>query len=372
MVQKRYLDTQIRKDLQRKMVFLGGPRQAGKTTLSRELPHAHAGYLNWDDELDQERILNRELPVSELWIFDEIHKYRNWRQYLKGLFDKRRSSQQILVTGSARLDHYRYGGDSLQGRYHFLRLHPFSFAELGERANASDLEQLFRLGPFPEPLFSGSKTEANRWSLEYRKRLVREDIASLESLQDLIKVERLIKALPERVGSPLSLNSLREELQVAHKTVANWVEIFERVYSIFRIPPFGPRKLRAVQKEQKHYHFDWNLVEDEGARFENLVASALWKWTQFLEDTQGREVELRYFRDVDGREVDFVLVEKNRPQLFVECKLSEGPVHPGLNYLVSKFPEVEAWQIHLRGKKDYQTPEGIRVGPAQKLLSQWV
>jgi predicted AAA+ superfamily ATPase len=368
----RYLQAQIQADLTRKMVFLGGPRQCGKTTLARCLLGGADGYLNWDADDDRERILAREFPDSKLWVFDEIHKYRGWRNYLKGIYDKKRREQEILVTGSARLDLYRYGGDSLQGRYHFLRLHPMTLAEVSKSNGAAELEQLFQLGGFPEPLFGGSKKEANRWSLEYRTRLVREDIRTLESLQDLIRVELLLKSLPDRVGSPLSINALREDLQVAHKTAAKWLDVLERVYSIFRLPPFGSPKLKAVKKEQKHYHFDWNLMDDDGARFENLVACHLLKWVQFLEDTEGREMELRYFRDATGREVDFVVTEKRRPVLFVEVKLSDSPVHPALHYLVQRFPNVEAWQIHLRGKKDYVTPEGIRVAPAQRLLGAWV
>src|SRR5262245_16077710 len=130
---RRYLDPQVRADLARKMVFVAGPRQVGKTTLARSLPGAEAAYLSWDIAEHRERILRRQLPVSKLWIFDEIHKHRAWRGLLKGLYDGRRAGQRILVTGSARLDLYRYGGDSLQGRYHLLRLHPFSAAELGLR-----------------------------------------------------------------------------------------------------------------------------------------------------------------------------------------------------------------------------------------------
>lgn len=365
---KRYLQVQVSKDLLKKMVFLSGPRQTGKTTLAKSLLQNQEGYLNWDASEDRDRILENELPDSDFWVFDEIHKYRGWRNYLKGLYDKKKKAQKILVTGSARLDLYRYGGDSLQGRYHFLRLHPFTLAELSSTGSRTDLEKLFHLGGFPEPLFSGSQEEANRWSLSYKKRLVREDIATLENLQDLVQVEVLANSLPSRVGSPLSINSLREDLQVAHKTIARWLDVLEKVYSIYRISPLGAPKLKAVKKEQKHYHFDWNLIDDPGARFENLVANHLLKWVQFLEDTQGRDVDLRFFRDITGREVDFVVTEKNKPILLVEAKLGDDSVHPGLNYLSKKFPEAEAWQIHFQGKKDFKTPEGIRVAPSEKLL----
>ncbi len=367
---ERYLAAAVRRDLRRKMAFVSGPRQVGKTTLARRLVGRRAGYLSWDVAEDRERILRRELPPAPLWAFDEIHKYRGWRNYLKGLFDSRRRAQQILVTGSARLELYRRGGDSLQGRYHLLRLHPLSADELGLRT-PKELLDLLTLGGFPEPYFGQSETEARRWSREYRSLLVREELASLERVADLGRIELLMIRLPELVGSPLSLNALREDLEVAHKTVASWISMLERLFAVFRVAPFGAPRLRAVKKSQKHYHFDWTLVPEPGPRFENLVAAHLLKWTDFQQDTQGRDLELRYFRDVDGREVDFVVVERRRPLLAVECKWSDEPIARGLRYLKERFPACAAWQISAQGKADYLTPEGIRVAPALRLLSDF-
>lgn len=368
---RRYLYGQIEQDLARKMVFVAGPRQVGKTTLARSLPGAAEGYLNWDIPEHRERLLKRELPPSLLWIFDEIHKYRLWRNYLKGLYDGKRPGQQILVTGSARLDYYRYSGDSLQGRYHLLHLHPLSVAELS-LSTEEELRTLLTLGGFPEPFFSGSEVEARRWSREHRNLLVREELASLERVQDLGNLELLMLRLPDLVGSPLSINALREDLQVSHKTVASWIQILERLFALFRLPPFGSPSIRAVKKEQKHYHFDWSLVPELPARFENLVASHLLKWVQYQQDTQGRDLELRYFRDVDGREVDFVLTERRKPLTFIECKWADAEIDRSLRYLKTRFPQCDAWQISATGQKDYVSPEGIRVCPALVYLSTLV
>ncbi|MCM2323078.1 MAG: ATP-binding protein [Oligoflexia bacterium] len=367
----RYLSRQVEADLKRKMVFLAGPRQVGKTTLARTFEANAGGYLNWDSAEDRERILRRQLPASRLWIFDEIHKYRQWRNYLKGLYDKKEAAQRILVTGSARLDLYRFGGDSLQGRYHLLRLHPLSVAELGIRTQ-SDLTTLLALGGFPEPFFGGSEKEARRWSREYRTRLVQEDLISLERVQDVATLELMMLRLPELVGSPLSLNALREDLQVSHKAVKNWIEILERLYSVFRVSPFGSSKIRAVKKEQKHYHLDWTLVAEEGPRFENFIGAQLLKWVQFQQDCEGRDLELRYFRDTDAREVDFIVTERRKPLLAVECKWSDAEVSPHLKYFKARFPETEAWQLSFVGKKSYRTPEGIRVAPCLELLKDLV
>ena len=309
-----------------------------------------------------------ELPPGPLWIFDEIHKYRRWRNYLKGLYDDRPRGQKILVTGSGRLDLYRFGGDSLQGRYHLLRLHPFSVAELG-MSRPAQLLDLLRLGGFPEPFLGGSETQARRWSREHRSLLVREDVAALERIQDLGHLELLMLRLPELVGAPLSVNALREDLQVSHKAVVNWIGALERLYAVFRLAPFGAPRIRAVRKEQKHYHLDWTVVPGEAARFENLVACHLLKWVHFEQDTQGRDLELRYFRDVAGREVDFVVVEGREPRLLVECKWGDGAVDRSLHYLKARFPGAQAWQISAAGAQDYQTPDGVRVAPAVRLLA---
>lgn len=367
----RYLRPQVEADLAKKMVFVAGPRQVGKTTLAKSLPHAAEGYRSWDIAKHRSDLLAGSLPDATLWIFDEIHKYRSWRNWLKGLWDGRRQGQCILVTGSARLDFYRHSGDSLQGRYHLLRLHPFSCAELG-LDHRTDLEQLCRLGGFPEPFLSGSEVSARRWSRDYRTRLVREDVRDLERIQDLDNLELLLQRLPDLVGSPLSINALREDLQINHKTATNWLAVLERLYAIFRLSPLGTAKIRAVKKAQKHYHWDWSTVANAGARFENMVGSHLLKWVHWQQDTQGLDLELRYFRDTDGREVDFVVCDGRRPVLLVECKLGDDVLDKSLRYLHERFPAAAAWQVSLRGDKDSVTPEGIHIAPALKLLQTLV
>jgi uncharacterized protein len=367
-VEARALAAVVEQDLARKMVFVAGPRQVGKTTLARQLPGLGDGYRNWDIAEHRSSLLAGELPSSSLWVLDELHKYHRWRNWLKGLWDGRRSGQRILVTGSARLDHYRRGGDSLQGRYHLLRLHPLSFAELGMRSVA-ELRQLVLLGGFPEPFLSGSQREARRWSREYRTRLVRDEVVDLERVLDLAALELVMTRLPELVGSPLSINALREDLQVAHQTMARWLDVLERVYGIFRLSPFGTPKVRAIKKAQKHYHWDWSVVGDPGARFENVIASHLLKWVHWQQDVEGHDYDLRYFRDTDGREVDFVVVDGRRPILFVEAKLGDDAPSKGLHYLRAKFPTAASWQVSLDGKKDYVTTDGIRVAPATALLA---
>jgi len=362
---------QVNADLKKKMVFIAGARQVGKTTLAKQIPGAKNGYLNWDIAKDRVSILKGELPPVNFMVFDEIHKYRSWRNFLKGLYDQRGDTCKILVTGSAKLDYYRFGGDSLQGRYHFLRLHPFSIAELKIKST-NDLMDLLQLSGFPEPFLSGSEVEAKRWSREYRQRLINEEIGNLERVSDMGNLELLSLRLPLLVASPLSINAIREDLQVSHKTVSKWLDILERLYAIVRLPPFGAPKIRAVKKEQKHYHYDWSVVPELPLRFENLVAMHLLKWVHFQQDTKGRDMGLNYFRDIDGREVDFVVTENTNPVYLVEVKWKDASISKGLKYLKERFPQAEAFQISAYGEKDYLTNAGIRVMPAIQFLSTLV
>ena len=367
---RRYLESHVIEDLNRKMVFVGGPRQVGKTTLSLNIaPDGHR-YLNWDDLEDREFVLRENFPVESFVIFDEIHKFGNWRNYIKGFYDKSFGKKKILVTGSARLDYYRHSGDSLQGRYHYYRLHPLTVDELDIRSQ-SDFESLLTLGGFPEPFLSGSQKQARRWMREFRSRIVNEDIRDLELTQKLSSMELLLLRLPQLVGSPLSINALREDLNCAHKTVSKWLEIFERMYTIFRLSPLGSPKIRAVKKEQKHYHCNWAEVEDEGARFENLVASHILKWVQLIQDWEGRDVDMAYFRDIEGREVDFIITENKQPVCAIECKLRFRSVSKNLKYFKSKYPECDAIQVHQFDFQEFISKDGIRVINWQRLLLEY-
>jgi len=373
----RYIEENVARDLKRKMVFVGGPRQSGKTTLARRLC-ASAGfdtekpYLNWDASEDRENIILERFPSGPGYlILDEVHKYARWRQVVKGLYDKRGHELHILVTGSARLDYYRRGGDSLQGRYHFFRLFPLTYAELNVHTSRT-LRDLLVYGGFPEPFFLQSEKESKRWSREHRSRIIAGELADLENVQDLGIIEKLALRLPELVGSPLSINALREDLQVSHQSVSRWIAMLENLYMIFRIYPFGAPNIRAVKKEAKHYHLDWTVVKDSGIRFENLVACHLLKWCFFLQDTEGRDIDLRYFRDVDRREVDFVVVEEGKPIHFIECKKSGKNLSRSLRYLKLRFPSVRSTQVVLEGDMDLVTKEGIRICSAHLFLSDFV
>ncbi len=357
---RRTLEPLLTSVLPRKMVFIGGPRQVGKTTLALALvgkgaDETHPAYFNWDDPRAAARLRRLELPPGQpLLVLDEIHKYARWRNLVKGLYDTEKSRRRIIVTGSARLDYYRKGGDSLAGRYRYFRLHPFSLRELNASATKSDLAALLRFGGFPEPLFLQDEREHRIWQRDRISRVVRGDLRDLEQVREISLVEQLVDLLPARVGSPLSIKSLREDLEVDHKTVERWITILENLYLCFRISPFGAPKIRAVKKAQKLYLWDWSMTPAGGPRFENLVASQLLKYCHFVEDTEGHAMELRFLRDTDRREVDFVVLKGRKPLFAVECKTGERSLSPAIRYFAERTSIPRFFQVHL-GDRHYES-----------------
>ena len=356
-----------------KMVFVGGPRQVGKTTFAltflSEHSEKHPAYLNWDNVLDRSALLKGELPAKQKCIvLDEIHKFARWRNLVKGFYDTNKSEVSFIITGSARLDYYSKGGDSLHGRYHYYRLHPFSLQELSARSTKEDSKTLLKFGGFPEPFFRAEEKFWRRWQRERIQRVIYEDIRDLENIKEISLLELLAEELPNRVGSPLSVKNLKELLQVAHETVERWLKIFERMYYCFRIPPFGPPTIRAVKKEQKLYLWDWSLIADPGEKFENFVASHLLKYCHFLEDTEGFRMDLRFLRDTDKREADFVVLKEGQPIFAVECKTGEKSINPALFYFKERTQIPKFYQVH-EGSKDYEK-KGIRVVPVQTFFNE--
>jgi predicted AAA+ superfamily ATPase len=357
----RYLKASIARDLEEKMVFLGGPRQVGKTTLALSLleggSEGHPAYLNWDDIAARKTLLRGALPPNQsLIILDEIHKCKGWRGLVKGFYDVNKSSRRFLITGSARLDHYRRGGDSLQGRYHYHRLHPLSLLEINPSPTASDLEHLLRFGGFPEPFLKGSLRHWKRWQRERQSRVVQDDLVNLEHVKEIAQIDLLASILPDRVGSVLSVNNLREDLGVAFETADRWIAILENLYFCFRIRPYGLPKLRAARKEKKLYMWDWSQCENPGARFENLVASNLLKYCHRLEDDEGDRMELTFVRDSMGRELDFVVLRDGKPLMAVECKTGEQELGRNIAYFAERTNIPRFYQVHT-GHKDYELPK---------------
>jgi predicted AAA+ superfamily ATPase len=362
----RYVTSHILKDLQKKMVFVGGPRQVGKTTLAKAIladAFPKGRYFNWDFDEDRQDILQKRWSTeNSLLVFDELHKFPRWKTWIKGIYDVSNEIHSFLITGSARLDIYRRGGDSLLGRYHYWRLHPFTLDDIPKGITPKEaFDRLMTVGGFPEPFLDGDEREARRWRRERFDRVLREDVRDLESIRSIQLMSLLLDLLRHRVGGLITISNLAEELQVSSKTIKSWLEILERMYLIFCVRPYSKNLPRAVLKPPKVYFFDnGDVLGDEGARFENLVATTLLKRLHFLEDRDGYRYELRYIRDKEGREVDFAVLKEGKLEELIEVKYSDEKISKSLKYYSERLNPKRAIQITANIKRSYEK-SGIKV-----------
>jgi len=372
---KRYLDDLLLDDAlaSHKMAFVSGPRQSGKTTLAEKLLHREncsANYFNWDDD-DFRRLWTKspkallpliQYPTSSppLVVLDEIHKFSRSKNSLKGFYDLHREQFRLLVTGSARLDFYRRSGDSLAGRFLPYRLYPFTFGEVvhiksppqntddffsQKTESRFDLRAVLELGGFPDPLFTGNSAKAQRWWQVYRRMIIRDDLRDLKAVRDLQLLESLVSLLPERVGSGLSYESLRQDLRLSFATVKDWISMLEALYLCFTIRPYSRRLKDALQREPKLYFFHWPAVKDPGPRFENLIAVHLLKSCHAWTDAAHGEFELHYIRDKYKREVDFLVTREQKPWLLLEVKTNSTQISPHLIYYAKKIKPLFTFQL---------------------------
>ena len=337
---KRAQQDIIVKDLARKMVFITGPRQVGKTSLALAISDGFEKslYLNYDNFSHRDIIRKADwMPDTRLLILDELHKMEGWKNYLKGIYDTRPPYQQILVTGSARLDAFRQSGDSLAGRFFRHRLNPLSMSEIPDSTD-KDLALLLERGGFPEPFLFESVDDANRWRLQYVDGLIRTDILDFERIHDFRAIQLVFELLRRRVGSPVSYSSLARDAGCSPNTIKRYVGILESLFIIFRITPFHRNIGRSLLKEPKIYFYDTGLVlGDEGVQLENFVAISLLKHSNWVEDSKGKKCSLQTLRTKEKKEVDFVLVEDGKPELIVEVKLSDSTISPALHYFNKKY-----------------------------------
>lgn len=374
---ERSIQKQIVKDLEKKMVFISGPRQAGKTTLAKSLKSLWQNiiYINYDAETDRPAFLKETWDKnSDLIIFDEIHKYKNWKNKIKGVFDKYGVPPRMLITGSARLNILKRTGDSMAGRFFHHRLYPFSYKELTDQGYVSKtlLKDMLKLGTFPEPFLSGSETEASRWRRDYLTLVLTQDVRQLEDVKDLSSMQLLVDLLRQRVGSPVSYKSLAGDLQISPTTVNRYIEILERLYLVFRLTPYHKNIARSLLKEPKVYFFDVGMVmRDEGARYENLVALHLLKHAHFIEDTLGVSTKLHYLRDRQKHEVDFFLIDDDSAQgHLIEAKTSDMDPDGGLRFFGARVPNKKrSVQVVLNSDRTLQYGD-LKCVPAQTFFSE--
>lgn len=389
-------------DQHRQMLFLVGPRQVGKTTTSLEVsrPYKKHFYFNWDAQEDRLKIVEGPESVAKAMrldtiqdsmpvvVFDELHKYGKWKIFLKGFFDKYSHKAHILVTGSARLDVYKAGGDSLMGRYFTYRIHPLSVAELlNPQLKESEIskpqpisdelfDELLRFGGFPEPLLKASTQFYNRWRRTRTQQLFQEELRDLTKIHELGQIQVLAEVLRQQAGQLTSYTELSKKVNVSIDTIRRWIGTLKSFYYCFTIQPWSKNVTRSLLKEPKVYLWDWSLVDDVGARAENLIASHLLKAVNFWTDRGLGDYELHYVRDKEQREVDFLVTKNGTPWFLVEVKNSENS---GLskhlfyyqNLLKAEFALQVALEMDYVDKSCFMSPDPIIV-PAKTFLSQLV
>lgn len=369
---KRVQKQRIIDDLGKKMVFLFGPRQSGKTYLAKSIvkERENAQYLNWDAIEDREIIHGKAwIDDIELLVLDELHKMPDWKNYLKGLFDTKSGNLQILVTGSARLDIFKHVGDSLAGRFFCHHLLPLSPSELTQLDRKFDLQQLIIRGGFPEPFLASSNVEADRWRMQYVNSMINIDVLTIDNIQNLGAIRQVFEILRYRVGSSVSIESLARDVAVSHKTIAKYIDVLEALYIVFRVTPFSKNIARSILKEPKIYFFDTALVEgDPGAKFENLVALSLLKHVCAKRDYEGQPYRLHYLRNKDGREVDFALARDEALEQIIEAKHRDDKLSSNLRFYAERH-DVEAVQVVCKAPKERKV-DGISIVSADRFLKK--
>ena len=376
------------------MALVSGPRQVGKTTTCRSVSDE---YLNWDNADDrrvllrgpasiaqalQLDVLRAKSPVASL---DELHKYTKWKSLLKGFFDSYGDRVRLIITGSSRIDIFRRGGDSLMGRYFLYRMHPWSVAEslrthlpqkeihAPEEVRSSDWDALWEHGGFPEPFLRRDTRFTRRWrSLRYEQ-LSREDLREMALVSDLGTLETLMQILAEHSGQQLIYSNLAREIQVSVDTVKRWIDLLARLHYGFLVRPWFRNVAKSLRKEPKWFLRDWSGVLDEGARAETLVACHLLKAVEGWTDLGFGDFELRYLRDKQKREVDFLVVKDRKPWFLVEVKMSDKTLSPSLGYFQTQTNAQHSFQVVMN--LPYQQADCFRIHrplvvPARTLLSQ--
>lgn len=372
---ERYLYNHVKQALTEKIVLLTGPRQCGKTTLAKQL-YSNFDYFNYDAVEDRLSLREKSWDRSKsLVIFDELHKMKEWKRWIKGVYDKEGIKPELLITGSAKMDTYRRVGDSLAGRYFQYRLHPLDLKEVSKYDSSLDADEIFNrlwhCGGFPEPFFKGEESYYKRWRRGHLDIILRQDLIDIQSVRDIQAIETLVHLLKSRVGAGVSYANLARDLERDINTIKRWLQLLENLYIIFRVTPFHKNIARSLLKEPKYYFFDVAQVDgtNDGARLENIVAAALLKELNYLEDTTGDPATLHYLRTKDGREIDFLICINEKPTYLIEVKSSDEHLSPAFQHFLPAFPSIKAIQLVKECHREKTFPNG---GPEIRKLIPWL
>lgn len=371
---RAYLE-HINRYSKKKITIIIGPRQSGKTTLVSMLEGDNL-YLNYDFYEHQKIIRDRAWDrKKDAVIFDEIHKMPKWKQWLKGIFDVEGTRPQLFVTGSARLDTMKKVGDSLAGRYFSYRLHPFDLRELAlispDISPNEALERLLKFGGFPEPFIENDPSFYLKWSKTHQDIILKQDLIEIEDVRDIRSIELLNELMRSKVGSPLSISSLVEDVQVSDKTIKKWINILENLYIIFSIKPFHKNIAKSNLKRSKYYFFDNARVEDEAAKLENLVATSLIKECHFRQDCLGEDWDLFYLSKRGGIEIDFLITKNKKPHIMIEVKTSDDRPSSNFQTFANDLKGVKCVQLVKNLKMEKVYPNGVEIRDLANWLRQW-
>ncbi len=340
---QRYLAAKIKQDLPHKIVLLSGPRQTGKTTLAKQL-YSSFDYFNYDVAQDRVALQRKQWDRDKsLVIFDELHKQKDWKRWIKGIYDTESIPPQLMVTGSAKMDTFRQVGDSLAGRYFQYRLHPFDLKEIAQYSTMNPeqaFETLWHCSGFPEPFLKGSPNYYKRWRQSHLNIILKQDLIDLYTISNLKALETLVLLLQERIGSNVSYANLARDLGKDAGTIKRYLEHLESLYIIFRVAPYHSNITRSLLKEPKYYFYDWTYARDDGARLENFVACALLKELDYIEDTTGTISRLHFVRTKDGREIDFLTSFDQKPKQLIEVKYSNSTPSANFCHFAPQLPVI--------------------------------
>ncbi len=369
----RSIAPNIGKDIKKKIVVLTGPRQSGKTTLSKSVC-ATFDYFNYDDPASRLVLSDRSWDRrKDVVVFDELHKMRDWQTWIKGVFDVEGLPPGLLVTGSARMDMLRKSGDSLAGRFFSYRLHPFDVKEATAAFEPEEaLRRILSFGGFPEPFLEGDSVAYARWKKSHIDVILRYDMLDLTGITDIAAIETLLALLRERVGSPVSYTNLGNDLQRDAKTIKAWLQVLEDLYIVFPVRPWHRNIARSILKEPKYYFYDTAQVKgDVGCRLENAVACALKKELDFLSDTRGDECSLHYLRTRDGKELDFTVVRNGELTHRIEVKGLDPTPSKAFDHFKPASPEACSIQLVGNLERDRTWPDGLLVTDAARWLANF-
>ncbi|MFT4024109.1 MAG: ATP-binding protein [Flavihumibacter sp.] len=374
----KYMLTQFRS------VCVTGPRQSGKTTLSRMLFKGKP-YVSFENPSVQKHaeddVASFMKKYSKGAILDEVQRVPVVFRQLQGMLDKKKQRGQYILTGSNNFLLQEQISQSLAGRAGYIELLPFSYAEIAKSGMAAFDEPAPYMftGGYPE-IWDESLSPKN-WLSSYLQTYVQRDVRLLKNISDLALFSRFVNICANYAGQIVNRDEMARQVGVDTKTILSWLGLLENSYIIYLLQPWHNNLNKRILKSPKLYFIDTGLLchllhvnsatalrksEKYGAVFENWIISEIKK----NRANQGIKNGLYYFRDSAGNEVDLV-TEKDGRVFAIEVKSTKKPDRNdmrGLLYWKKQLPAAELLLYHGGGKTD-MTDEGITVAPWNSVMS---